>query len=60
MSACISDQVTWETRRMVESWHFSGWLGLFFNRSGSPLIILKLKGGNVAFWTFPTKVVNGR
>ena len=33
------------------------WVGLayFLTAVVAPLIILKLKGGNVAFWTFPTK-----
>ena len=39
---------------------FLGGLGLFLNRSGGSLIILKLKGGNVAFWTFPTMAGSGR
>ena len=34
---------------------FLGGLGLFLNRSGGSLDHFKLKGGNVAFWTFPTK-----
>ena len=33
------------------------WVGIayFITAVVAPLIILKLKGGNVAFWTFPTK-----
>ena len=33
------------------------WVGLayFLTAVVAPLIILKLKGGNIAFWTFPTK-----
>ena len=33
------------------------WVGIayFITAVVAPLIILKLKGGNIAFWTFPTK-----
>ena len=33
------------------------WVGLayFLTAVVAPLVILKLKGGNVAFWTFPTR-----
>ncbi len=53
--ACTSDPAIWEIRKTAELWPFFGWACLLSHRSNCPVIILKLKGGNIAFWTYPTK-----